>query len=58
MLSEQLESVFAIEKMYKTVSAVLDYLLLEGKIGFLATADRYNLIISLNKLAEDGIFTN
>lgn len=55
VLSEQLESIFAIEKMYKTASAVLDYLLLSGRTGFLETAGRYSLIISLNKLAEDGI---
>ena len=58
VLSEHLESIFAIEKMYKTVSAVLDYLLLRGRTGFLETAGRYSLIISLNMLAEEGTITD
>lgn len=58
VLSEQLESIFELKKMYKTASAVLDYLLLRGRTGFLETADKYSLIISLNKLAEDEIITN
>ena len=38
--------------------AVLDYLLLRRRTAFLETAERYSLIIALNKFAEDGICTN
>ena len=58
VLSEQLSDIFSLGKMYNTVSAVLDYLLSLGKSGFLERADKYSIIIALNKLAESGISTD
>ena len=52
VLSPRLESVFAMGRMYRTVSDVLDYLLLRGRKGILVQSRKYAMLMALRGIED------